>query len=222
MIRYTAPRRWYFPRHILTDRYCTGEGIELGASAHNTFDLPGSINVAPFSDDPAHPDYAEFQLYLKAQEELSGTYALVDVAAEAHDVPVANHSVDYVVSSHVVEHIPNLIAAFVEWTRIVRSGGHVVMIFPTREAHPGDVGRPVTPRNHFIVDFLNDATVDDPGEHDVAVVRRGHYHVFTRASMIELVDYCNERLFLGWELVASEEIDTKVGNGHTVLYRLGA
>jgi hypothetical protein len=53
----------YHPDMPLAHQFCSGMGIELGAAAHNSFNLPGSINVAPFSDDPSHTDYKDFRLY---------------------------------------------------------------------------------------------------------------------------------------------------------------
>ena len=43
--------------------------------------------------------------------------------ATADGIPVAGDSEDFVVSSHVVEHLPNMVKAFLEWNRIVRIGG---------------------------------------------------------------------------------------------------
>jgi hypothetical protein len=54
---------------------------------------------------------------------------------------------------------------------------------------------------------------------DKNVTLRGHYHVFTLGSMIELIHWCNLYVNLSWRIEALEETDSKVGNGHTVVCR---
>jgi ubiquinone/menaquinone biosynthesis C-methylase UbiE len=41
----------------------------------------------------------------------------------------------------VVEHLPDPIAAFFEWNRVLKAGGTIFMIFPKRDALPADRGR---------------------------------------------------------------------------------
>lgn len=202
----------------LAHRYCTGSGIELGAAAHNPFDLPNSINVAPFSDDPSHVDYNDFMLYRQEQVRFCGHYVKVDLVGEADAIPVDDHSQDYVISSHVVEHLPNLVTAFLEWNRILRPGGVIFMIFPKRDALAKDVDRPITPLSHYIDDYNQKRTIWTHAV-DAGHGIRGHYHVFTLNSMLELIQWANQNLNLGWKLEAVEETDSKVGNGHTVVCR---
>jgi SAM-dependent methyltransferase len=201
----------------LASTWCQGQGAELGAAAHNRFDLPGSINIAPYA--PIGPDYEDFVFYSAEQETLCGAYALIDIAAEADHTTLGDSSQDYVISSHVIEHVPNLIAAFEEWNRIVRDGGIVFMIFPMRDSHPPDRVRPITPLGHVVSDYERGETVathEPPPEG-----RRGHYHVFTLDAMKEVVVWCGDHLpDFSWECVAEEETDSKVGNGHTLVYRI--
>lgn len=209
---------FYIRTMALAQQYCTGVGVELGAAAHNPFDLPGSINVAPFSDDPTHVDYNDFLLYQQAQVGLCGHYAKVDLVGEAHAMTLGDTSQDYVISSHVVEHLPDLISAFLEWNRILRPGGIIFMVFPKRDAAELDRGRPITPLQHFIDDYTSKQTIwthPIEGGHGI----RGHYHVFTLDSMVELIGWCNQNLKLSWRIEAVEETDSKVGNGHTVVCR---
>lgn len=206
---------YYFKDMPLAHHYCQGKGIELGAAAHNPFNLPDCINVAPWSDDPTHVDYADYQFYCSAQVEMCGHYAKVDLVGEAHDIPVPDHSYDYILSSHVVEHLPNLIAAFLEWNRILKPSGVIFIIFPKRDALASDIPRPITPLEKFIEDYRLNRTIDDhPG-----VKKRAHYYVFTLGSMLDLIDWCNDNLGLQWQVETVEESDSKAGNGHTVVCR---
>lgn len=202
----------------LARRYCRGMGIELGASASNPFNLPGARNCAPYSADPSDPDHGDFEIYREEQVRLGGAWAPVDLVGEADAIPVPDGSQDYVLSSHVVEHVPDLISAFLEWNRVLRPGGIVFMIFPKRDALPLDASRPVTPLEEFIEDYRTRQTLHThpipPGERV-----RGHYHVFTLESMLALIDWCNRELGLSWEVLCTEQTDSKVGNGHTAVCR---
>ena len=206
--------------HAMAHTYCKGHGIELGAAAHSDFKLPGSINVAPFSDDPTDDEYHDFILNRDHSVDLCGSYSVVDLRGEAHSIPVPNASQDYVISSHVIEHVPDPISAFLEWKRVIRPGGTVLMVFPKRDAAPADLGRPLTPYSEFLEDhYLRHTYRTHPREPGHGF--RGHYHVFNLGTMIELITGCNAHFGLGWDILDMEQTDTRVGNGHTIALRSG-
>lgn len=207
------------PESALAHRYCLGAGIELGAAAHNPFKLPGAVNVSPYSEDPSDPEFEDFATYKRHQVEKCGRYALVDLAGEANAIPVPDVSQNYVVSSHVVEHIPDLISAFLEWNRVLEPTGIIFMIFPKRDAAELDAVREITPFRHFIEDFALERNADAHPFDGVEPRRRGHYHVFTLNSMLELIEWCNKHIGLNWRIEEVEDTDSKVGNGHTVVAR---
>lgn len=211
MIRYTKVAGKHqgviFREHKLALQWCKGEGLELGAGAHNPFNLLGSLNVAP-GDDP---------VFREAEIALCGMYAEVDINAEGHDIPVPDSSQDYIISSHVVEHFPNPLEAFLEWKRILKPGGIVFMIVPQRNADPYDAKQPVSTIQQIVVAHEQGWTVDSC---PLNVVRRGHYFIYTLDSMLNLIKWGNHHLGLGWEIVATERVDSKVGNGFTVVCRV--
>src|SRR5712692_8119196 len=92
--------------HQLLDQ---SRGLEIGAAAHNPFGL-NTRNVAPLDD---------YGFYASSQSDFGLLPSPVHIWATADAIPVPDDSEDFVLSSHVVEHLPNLIAAFVEWNRIV-------------------------------------------------------------------------------------------------------
>lgn len=225
MIRHLLAAGSVIPRDPLVFRqmplaleWCRGKGLELGAAAHNPFGLSGALNVAPWSEDEDHPDRRDFEFYAREQVKLCGYFAAVDIAGEADQLPVDDKSQDYLLGSHVAEHLPNLVAAFVEWNRVLKPGGIVFLVLPLRDALEEDRVRPLTPLRHFVGDWKANATVETHRT-DCPGGRRGHYHVFTLAGFIELVEWCRSEGLFDWELVASEEKDSKVGNGFTVVYR---
>lgn len=199
-----------FPDHQMAHYLLDGlRGLELGAAAHNPFNLAGSINVAPVDDDEG--------TYRPAQIDMCGFYALIDVKAEAHDLPFGDDSQDYIISSHVFEHLPNPITALREWQRVIKDGGYVFMIVPLPDALPDDIGRPLATRDELIW-TLNGITVDnwDYKAKPISGERRGHYFVYDAPTLAEHIAY----FFPQWELVDREDKDSKVGNGFTLIYRI--
>lgn len=212
------PYQTYFHEMPLAHQWCQGSGIELGAAAHNSFGLPKCLNVAPFGPD----EESDFELYKAGQIQLCGYYAEVDIAATADHMPeIKDDSLDYVLSSHVLEHLPNLIEGLAECNRKLKVGGIFFAIVPLRDALPSDAGRTITPFSHFVEDYEQGVTVDNHIDPEgLTQPRRGHYHVFTPDSFDEVVQWCNQNLSgFGWEQVARENQDSKVGNGFTLVYR---
>lgn len=83
-----------------------------------------------------------------------------DYYGHACALPFHDHSLDYVIASHVLEHVANPVAALAEWYRVVRPGGVIYLVVPNRRAawdHP----RELTTVGHMLEDFLNGTTARD-------------------------------------------------------------
>ena len=52
-----------------------------------------------------------------------------------HDIPVPDGHYDYLYASHTLEHISNPGAAVLEWHRVVRKGGYLVIVVPHRDLY---------------------------------------------------------------------------------------
>ncbi|MDE2180249.1 MAG: methyltransferase domain-containing protein [candidate division NC10 bacterium] len=201
-----------FREHDLAHALLDGlSGLEIGAAAHNPFGLRTRNVALPEGYD----FYAEHQ-----RREMGVEPALVDLWASADRIPVPDASEDFIISSHVVEHLPNLIVAFAEWDRIVRDGGYVFMIVPHKGALPADDPRELTSLAHFIEDCHLRQTLDT---HPIAGIpggRAGHYHTFTPDLLLEIVEWMRVNRFCEWEPVAREDVDRKVGNGFALAFRV--
>ncbi|MBI3798885.1 MAG: glycosyltransferase, partial [Deltaproteobacteria bacterium] len=199
-----------FPEHKLAHQFLDGlKGLEIGAAAHNPFGLR-TRNVAPQED---------YEFYAAEARKLGVEPAPVDIVAFADDIPVADQSEDFILSSHVVEHLANVIKGFVEWNRIVRDGGYVFMIVPLKGALPADGLRELTPFDHFLADYHDNLTIATHPVHGVPGGKMGHYHTFTPDSLLAVVEWMKDAGLCDWELVAREDVDTKVGNGFTLVFR---
>lgn len=199
-----------FKEHDLAHKLLDGKtGVECGAAMHNSFGLAGSVNVAP------KDDYAFYKEY---QVSFSGGYAEVDHFAEADNMPFEDDSQEYVISSHAVEHFPDMIGAFREWNRVLKDGGIVFMIIPLRNADANDVHRPLSTLKEITQAHLQRWTPDTipEGTPAAATSRRGHYWVLTPDIVRAAVDSSN----LKWTEIAHEDVDSKVGNGFTLVYQV--
>jgi SAM-dependent methyltransferase len=200
-----------FPEHWLAHELLDGlSGLEIGPAAYNPFGLKTRNVAMPMSYD----------FYAEEQRAMGVIPAPVDIWAWADRIPIPDRSEDFILSSHVVEHLPNVIVAFREWDRIVRDGGYVFMIVPLLGALPADAGRPLTSLEHFIECYQRGWDVDTHPLEGVPGGRSGHYHTFTPDSLTDVVDWMRGQALCHWELVAREDVDSKVGNGFTLVFQV--
>lgn len=195
----------------LASEMCLGAGIEIGSAAHNPFHL-NSLNVAL-------PDPADFAFFMQAQLDQCGEIAPVHYWADADKLPFEDNRWDFVLTSHVIEHLPNPIGAIREWVRVVRDGGVVFIVCPQRDALPADKDRPITDLEHLVKDFRSNVTVDTHVLDGSEGGRRGHYHVWTPRRFMDMIQWmCSEKVC---EMRPTELLDPddKVGNGFTVVLK---
>jgi SAM-dependent methyltransferase len=159
-------------------------------------------------------DYAEQTLWSEAAHgHISPRRRLIGEAGKLDGVP--DDTYDALLASHVVEHLANPLGALAEWQRVVRPGGHVLLIVPHRDG-TFDHLRPVTSLAHLQADAMRDPgegdlthleeilelhdLTRDPGApsrelferrcRDNASSRAMHHHVFTSRTA---VDMCRAR-----------------------------
>jgi SAM-dependent methyltransferase len=165
------------------------KGIEIGGAAHNDFGID-ALNV---------DRYAEMDtVYKDAERATWGRAKPVDIVAAGHELPLADKSVDFVFASHVIEHVPDPIAALLEWKRVARE--YLFLVVPHRD-RTFDRDRPVTPVAELVE---RHATGFESGEDR-------HWTVWTCESFVEL---CRE---LELEVIETRDPDFKESNGFAVV-----
>lgn len=185
------------------------KGLEIGPATHNPFGL----NTRNVELPAAHEFYAGEQRRLSGLEP-----PRVDLWAAADSIPVQDQSEGFILTSHIVEHLPNIVGAFLEWDRIIIDGGYVFMIVPHKWAFALDATRELTSFDHFIDDYLQQVSLDTHPLDGVPGGKMGHYHTFTPDSVLQVVEWMCRKKLCDWKLVAREDIDTKVGNGFTLVF----
>ena len=132
---------------------------------------------------------------------------------------------DFVLSSHVLEHVANPILALLEWKRLLADSGTLVLLLPDKK-HTFDHRRPLTTMAHLIADFEGTVQEDDlthlpeilalhdfelsPEAGDVEAFKKRsmrnvenrclHHHVFDMDLALNLVEHA------GLSVLAAEEI----------------
>ncbi len=155
-------------------------------------------------------DYAERTLWSDPPGiEITPRDRLIGEAGHLDSVPDASY--DALLASHVLEHLADPLGALAEWKRIVRPGGHILLVVPHRDG-TFDHRRPVTPVEHMRQDAQAGMTEDDathlpeilelhdlerdPGApsrevfeqrcRDNSETRSMHHHVFITRTVVEL------------------------------------
>ena len=175
------------------------KGLEIGGSAHNSFGLD-TLNV----------DYTDAMdtVFKFSEIERCGEAMSVDIVAPGDNIPVANKSFDFVISSHVIEHFFDPIGALIEWARIARH--YIYIIVPKRDALPSDKDKPLTPFSELFRRYTGDIPAPKIDTHE-------HYSRWTLATFCDMCNAIGDAT--GFEVYDTLEHDDKVGNGFTVVLR---
>lgn len=142
--------------NVYLQRYFHGRGIEVGA-LWRRFPLPRRARVwylDRLSPAELGEHYAEFK----------GKLLRPDLLAEATELPVPSGSLDFLIASHVLEHMPFPLKALRAWYDALAPGGVVLLKVPDKR-YTFDVRRERTPLQQLISEN-DDAQVFD---------RRVHY-----------------------------------------------
>jgi SAM-dependent methyltransferase len=99
--------------------------------------------------------------YVDRFAEYAHERVLADYFGDLCGLPFRDDSLDYVVASHVIEHVANPVKALWECARVVRHGGMVYLVVPDRR-FTFDHTRALTPPEHMIADFDRGTRDSDP------------------------------------------------------------
>jgi ubiquinone/menaquinone biosynthesis C-methylase UbiE len=119
-------------RHLVLT-YCVGKGCDIGF---------GGDKVKKTDCDGI--DYATPYAYTGKDK--------VDIACDVMNepIPVADSTYDYVYTSHLIEDFVDTNAALIEFIRILKSGGNLILVFPDQvvyHAHCIKTNQPLNPHH---------------------------------------------------------------------------
>lgn len=196
-----------------------GKGLEIGGPSQifadngifPIYQLINSLDNSNFSDHTLWNDQLEGYHYRYSPSKKPGYQYILDGIDMTH---ITSCSYDFVLSSHVLEHIANPIKALYEWRRILKESGHLILLIPHKDG-TFDHLRPPSTIEHLIEDYNNSIEEDDLTHleeilslHDLAcdtgagsfeefksrslnnfANRALHHHVFTTRIALEMIDY---------------------------------
>ena len=123
---------------------------------------------------------------------------------------------DFIITSHVLEHIANPLLALLEWIRVLKEEGILLLVLPHKDG-TFDHKRNVTTMSHLLEDFKNEIEENDlthlpeilnlhdlnldPGIDDMIAFKyrseknfenRGlHHHVFNTSLVVDILNFSN-------------------------------
>lgn len=142
-----------FMRQFIT-KGLTGKGVEFGAAA-NPLPIPLGTKIL----------YADLFKQAQLESELYSTNSFEYVPTDIHTSfdqmeGIKNSSLDFIIASHVIEHVRDPIGAInTAWDKL-KKGGELVLIVPKRE-RTLDKTRPATQLEHLIEDNKNPSRYRD-------------------------------------------------------------
>jgi SAM-dependent methyltransferase len=128
-----------------------GEGLEIGP-LHNPAALPAAARVR-------YVDKFDLDELRRRNPDVPPDKIVApDIICDSHRLkPVPDASVDFILASHVLEHLHNPLAALLDWRRVLTSDGRILCVIPDGR-YTFDRGRPLTSVDHLIWDYVNAGT----------------------------------------------------------------
>ena len=205
-----APLRWLENR--LLRRHLHGRGIEIGA-LWRRFPVPGRTRVW-YADRLGGSALAEHY------PELAGRILPSDLVADAAQLPVAPASLDFLIASHLLEHLPFPLAALRAWYEALAPGGVLLLKIPDKR-YTFDARRQRTALAHLLDEYEHPSRFDSREHYEDWVEHAGgrsretpefdrevsdlmrrdysiHFHVWTDADVRELIDFTRKSWNLAW------------------------
>ena len=155
------------PRKLARRRLGGRKGLEIGGPS-GVFSAAGPVPVYPVIDSLDNCNFSTSTLWQVAVVAGENTYRYADgrapgkqyigEAADLRDIPSSTY--DFLICSHVIEHVANPLQALREWLRVISPGGTLVMVVPHRDG-AFDHRRPVTRFQHLQEDFDRGIGEDD-------------------------------------------------------------
>lgn len=155
----------------LIERFApSGQGLEIGV---------GAQTIAPVKRTLLTDGHASH----------AGDGSLATEFFPADAIPRADDTFQFVLSEHVLEHVPNVLKTLREWKRVLKPGGVVICFMPD-PTRTFDRARELTPLSHLIDDerrgvgAMEDAHYDEWMEKVVEMGLAPHYSGQTKEECL--------------------------------------
>jgi predicted SAM-dependent methyltransferase len=222
--------RQLFARHLV------GTGLELGA-LHHPYTAPLSAIETRYVDRWTPAEAKELFPEL-GEVEFTAADHIVDLNTERLSM-IEDESQDFVVASHVLEHVANPLALLTDMYRVLRPGGTVIILLPDMR-RMSDFRRTPTTVEHLVDEYLRDVREVDEAHLDEYARNVNHYkgqgqerkeylarlaersihvHAWTEEHFFAALAYAVEHLgcrFELLELLQTEEYEKNIEYGYVL------
>ena len=204
-----APLRWIESTYLSS--YFRGRGIEIGG-LWKKFKLRRNAK-ALYLDRLSLEDLATHY------SEIDKPIVAPDIVADAENLPLRD--LDFIIASHVFEHLSSPLKALRSWYGALRSGGTVLLKVPDKR-FTFDHRRRRTPLNHLIAEYEDPTTIDlrahyadwvewvqgkplnSPEFHKELELLMAenysiHHHVWIDDDIREIIEYTRNAWCLNWK-----------------------
>jgi len=187
---YNAERESIFRRYEMNEviEYTKGLGVEVGCGLNKIHTGAIGINLVLSDMDFGYPFGAQ-------------------IKADGISLPwFTDNSLDYVFSSHCLEHFHEPEKALKEWTRVIREGGYLVLILPHKNYYP-NIDHPQANKDHKH-DFLPEDVkkiIDEIGKYEIIRIDTLHDKLKdNKIAITEASKYGHDTLNFSFEIVAKK------------------
>lgn len=170
----------------------------IGAGKIGTEIGPGAAPLPGLNPPP---------IYVDCFRSFGAAPCRADYYGHACALPFHDQSLDYVLASHVLEHVANPVAALAEWYRVLRPGGIIYLIVPHRRA-TWEHARALTSVDHLLEDFVRGTTAAD-ATHIDEFVFDADWSIYSPTTQPQDVPEARAQLArtLHWAVENGEEIN---------------
>ena len=188
--KYGATRESIFRRHEMNEviEFTKGVGIEVGCGLNKIHTAAIGINKVLTENDFGYPFGAQ-------------------ICSEGDSLPwFKDSSLDYVFSSHCLEHIVDTKKALLEWTRILKVGGYLVLILPHKNYFP-NIGQPNSnpDHKHDFLPFDIERIIKEIGQYEILQIDSLHEKLKDdKVAVDEAGKYGHKSLNFSFELIAKK------------------
>ena len=213
-----------FCRNLIINK----SGFEVGGPSTLLFSKKGVLPLYPYVKSLDNCNFSKQTIWdglieegntFKYDENRKNGYQYILESTELSKIPSGCY--DFVLSSHVIEHIANPIKALYEWIRILKNNGNLIVVIPHKDG-TFDHNRKITALSHMVDDFNsnmkeddlthleeilefhdfdNDIGIKSPGEFKERAMknlenRSLHHHVFDTYAAFKLIDYVKLKILI--------------------------
>lgn len=152
-------------------------GVEIGAHT-----IPVS-DVTPY--------------YVDRVARFAGVEGRIDIQGDASALPIRDAQLDYLCSSHVLEHLADPLSALWEWHRVLRRGGFLYLVVPDKR-FTFDEPRKLSSPEHILAEFLHGPTDEASREHIREFIYETDWRRLQPGAPIERKEADQRRHFEHW------------------------